>query len=177
MPVDQTWNPTTTELMQLFRESLVGLLPVMERAHLPWQEEEAYDEWDRIAASLFEGIVVSTLQWGVDPGVFTELEVCAYDVVYPDYGKLSFMECLSDLPEPDEHLLFHKFVTDEVPFDMIRCYQVNGCGHKLAPEPKIRPVADTRFAFCLRHSPEQLIRYERLTIQVERKRETRARRC
>ncbi|MHC4145598.1 MAG: hypothetical protein ACYSUD_12570 [Planctomycetota bacterium] len=167
MPVDQTWNPTTTELMKLFRESLTRLLPVMEKAHLSWQEEEAYDEWDQIATSLFEGIVVSSLRWGLTPGVLTELEVPAYDVVYPDYAEFSFIECLSDSPESDDHLLFHKFVTNEAPFDMIRCYQVNNRGQKLTPDPEIRPVADARFAFCLRRSPDELIRYERLTIRYK----------
>lgn len=168
MPVDRTWNPTPTEVMQLFHESLMKLLPVMEKAHLSWEEEEAYDEWDQIATSLFEGIVVSSLQWGLTPGVFTELEVPAYDVVYPDYSKFSFIECLSNSPESVDYLLFHKFVTDEVPFDMIQCYQVNKRGQKLMPDTQIRSVTDVRFAFCLRRSPDELIRYERLTIRDKR---------
>ena len=166
MPMEQIWNPTMTELMSLFRESLVTLLPVMEKAHIPWQEVQAYDDWDRIATSLFESVVVSSVRWGLTPGETTDLEVSAYDVAYPDYGKLSFIECVSDSAGSDKYLLFHKFVTNEVPFDMIRCYQVDSRGQKLTSASEIRPFVGARFALRLRRSPAQLACYERLAIRV-----------
>jgi len=166
MTADQTWRTTTTEIIEIFRESLIVLAPVMEKAHLSWKEGEAYDEWDRIASSLFEGVVVSALQWGLRPGEFTEVHLPAYDMIYPDYHEFSFIECMNDSPPLDSYLLFHRFITRDNPFDTVQCHQVEKRGLKLTPNPVIRPAAGARFAFQLRRSADELTRCEELRIQV-----------
>ena len=166
MTTDQIWRTTTSEIMEIFRESLIALVPLMERAHLPWREGKAYDEWDRIASSLFEGIALSSLQWGLGGGGFTEIHVPAYDMVYPDYHQFSFIEYVTGSSLPNSHLLFCKFVTRDSPFDTVQCYEVDDRGCRLGPDPATKSVADARFAFCLRRSSDELVRHEELVIQA-----------
>ena len=54
---DGIWRTTITELLLLFREGLLAVLPIAERAKIPWSDEQAYDDWDVIARGLYEGIV------------------------------------------------------------------------------------------------------------------------
>lgn len=166
MAGDRTWRTTTTEIVEVFRESLVALVPIMEKAHLPWKEGEAYDEWDRIASSVFEGIVVSTLQWGLMCGEFAEIRMPAYDMVYSDYHEFSFIECVNISPVRDSYLVFHKFITRKNPFDTVQSYQINERGLKLLAVPILTPATGAHFAFQLRRSPDELIRYEDLTTRV-----------
>ena len=50
------------EAVRIFREGLLALIPVVEKAKMmPWADPHAYDDWDVIAQGLYEGIVILSL--------------------------------------------------------------------------------------------------------------------
>jgi hypothetical protein len=46
----------------LFQEAMERLIPVAEKARMAWGEPQAYDDWDRIAAALFQSLVIDAVQ-------------------------------------------------------------------------------------------------------------------
>jgi hypothetical protein len=45
------------QLIDTFRQGLLALIPVAERAQIAWREPEAYDEWDALAECLYKVFV------------------------------------------------------------------------------------------------------------------------
>lgn len=81
------------EVFDIFRSALAALVPVMERACIPWSETDSYDDWDAIASTLFQNIVINHVLEGLDdPDSFSFPE---YDVVYPRYEGLAYFRVLS----------------------------------------------------------------------------------
>lgn len=50
-------STTVTDLIQNFAEACRCLVPALERAEVPWQDKDQWDNWDRIAEPLFESLV------------------------------------------------------------------------------------------------------------------------
>jgi len=53
---------TINELVRLFRESLVALLPVMDAAGISWRPPATYDPWENIETALYDSIVGSCVE-------------------------------------------------------------------------------------------------------------------
>lgn len=60
------WRTTPGEALALFADALRALVPVAERARMPWREGAAYDDWDRVAAALFKSLVADSLAHAVE---------------------------------------------------------------------------------------------------------------
>ncbi len=56
---------TVTFLMNAFRRALQAMAPIAESVGLTWRDSEAYDEWDALAESLFDVLVVSAVMGDV----------------------------------------------------------------------------------------------------------------
>ncbi len=79
-----------TELMDVFRSGLAALVPVVERVGIPWTEGDAYDDWDAIASTLYEQIVVNTARNAAE--LNSTHEFPKYDLIYPSYNGLACFE-------------------------------------------------------------------------------------
>lgn len=77
------WSTTLTELLGVLRQALAALVPVAEKARIPWRDGEAYDDWDAIAACLYDNLVVRPISCAaeVEPGI----TLPKYDMLYPSY--------------------------------------------------------------------------------------------
>lgn len=81
------------EVFEVLRSALAALVPVVERLGIPWADGDAYDDWDHIASTLYDQLVVNTCRHA---GVFNEnQEFAKYDLVYPSYETLAHFEVLS----------------------------------------------------------------------------------
>jgi hypothetical protein len=147
---ENVWDTSVTELIQIFRDATASLIPFMERAKIPWKEQEAYDQWDDIETSLYRGIVLSALNWIIGHEGFDELAIPDYNFLYDDYSKFSFLGLLSDEAEKGIQLVFHSLSTTEVPFDTARFLQVNSKGKRVSDNFVVKPLRDTKFALNLR---------------------------
>jgi hypothetical protein len=107
------WATSVNELAQIFREGLIALLPVADKAHMPWKEPNNYDDWDTIATSLFESIVTRSLEEAREWNHFDPLP--KFNQRIEDYSKNSFLA----VTKAETTLAFICFETKVTPFD--RC--------------------------------------------------------
>jgi hypothetical protein len=76
------WRTTLTDLLGILQQALVALVPVAEKARIPWRDGEAYDDWDAMAGCLFDALVVRSVSYAREAG---KVELPKYDMVYPSY--------------------------------------------------------------------------------------------
>ena len=56
-----TWEISVTELMTIFKEAIISIIPWLEKAKIPWKEGEIYDDGEDIYRSLYENIVIGSI--------------------------------------------------------------------------------------------------------------------
>jgi hypothetical protein len=99
-----------TELVGLFREALLALLPVMEKSRIKWREGESYDPWEEIERALYKSIIGSCVENATS--IQPIFPLAAYGLVYPTYADRSFL-----VPSDNERIAFLEFGTGAEPFD------------------------------------------------------------
>lgn len=110
-----------SDLIGTFRDGLVALVPVAERARIAWREPAAYDPWEGIEQALFASFVTSVVQNAV-PNPPRPLP--KYGFTYGSYADLSFItEHAARLS--GERLVFSKLTTARDPFDTMRFSDVD----------------------------------------------------
>lgn len=129
MSESDTWNTSVNDLIRIFRNSLLALIPYVEQAKIPWKQGEAYDEWDEIARVLYKNVVAKTIQWGCGYGDISEVAIPDYDMLYKNYSQFSLI-CVADSEPDDSSLVFHSFSSRHQSLDMIQCILIppNGVG-------------------------------------------------
>jgi hypothetical protein len=99
------------EILCLFREALLSLIPIAEKAHMAWREPEAYDDWDRICEAIFQSIVVESIENAEGIGKFFPMQ--KYDQRIASYHDKSFIARYG----AKEINAFICFETRDKPFD------------------------------------------------------------
>jgi len=99
-----------TELVGLFREALLALLPVMERGRIQWREGQSYDPWENIERTLYESIIGSCVENAVPAGSIMVL--APYGLTQPAYSDRSFL-----VSSENKNAALLKFATRSEPFD------------------------------------------------------------
>jgi hypothetical protein len=79
-----SWNTTVTELFGILHQALVALVPIAEKARVPWRDGEAYDDWDAIAGCLYDNLVVRAISCAKESAGL-DMELPKYDITYPSY--------------------------------------------------------------------------------------------
>lgn len=111
------WQTTVSELMLIYRDALCALVPVVERAHIGWQDHNAYDDWDNICESLYQNIVLRSLDYSIEVGDHSPVPI--YDFRFEDYRENSFIKVISkDLAGAQDNA-FIGFSTGDKPFDSV----------------------------------------------------------
>ena len=110
MPSER-WVTSVDELFQIFRAALVALIPIADRARMPWKEPNNHDAWDSIAAAIYKSIVSRSLEESFEWNGFDAIE--EYDRRTDRYSKSSF---LTTKAEPGA-CAFICFETKSSPFD------------------------------------------------------------
>ena len=57
------WNTSIKELLLNYKGVLQSLIPWLEKSNIPYKEGEAYDEWDTITSTLYEAIVINSINY------------------------------------------------------------------------------------------------------------------
>lgn len=105
------WNTSILETIEIFRESLLVLVPVVERAKIPWRNPDNYDDWDEIASTLFQSIVIGSIKSSAKGRNCSE--IIGYDVRVSNYKGI----CFVGTPGGKYHYAFVCFQTNKKPFD------------------------------------------------------------
>jgi len=84
-----------TQLLDVLRSGLAALVPVVERLAIPWTDGDAYDDWDQIASTLYEQLVVNTCRSAIEVGDMVDF--ARYDMIHPSYEPLAHFVVASQL--------------------------------------------------------------------------------
>ncbi len=63
MSATRTWATSIDDLLRTFRDGLIAMIPIAERACIIWKEPDAYDDWDMISQALYRAIVITSIEW------------------------------------------------------------------------------------------------------------------
>lgn len=111
---NKCWQTTIDELINIFRGSLLSILPSIQRAHIPWKNEETYDDWDMISETLFHAIVVRSILYSLN----IEIHLPKYGFYYNSYKKFDYI--IVETNEKDKtRKVFVSFYTKVNPFDYV----------------------------------------------------------
>ena len=102
---------SVNELVLLFSDAMRVLIPIAERAHMPWKEPDAYDDWDHICEAIYRSMVISSIEHADEIGKF--MPILDYDRRTSSYEKNSF---IGDAKSKEKEA-FLCFETETAPFD------------------------------------------------------------
>jgi hypothetical protein len=108
------WETSMHELIGLFKQGILALTPIAERAHMPWKEPDAYDDWDHICRAVYRSFVIMSVE-NAD-GSQGLLPLLDYDRRVQSYRKHSYVGNAS----MGALEAFICFETQTAPFDTCR---------------------------------------------------------
>lgn len=118
--MNNNWKTTVNELLLIFRGALMAVIPWLEKAKIKWKEGEAYDDWDNIAASLYQNIVCSSLTGEVS----SDYSIAKYNFHYEDYLLIDFIQVRSK-SYSDKNFAFVSFQSNSSPLDTVKVAELN----------------------------------------------------
>jgi len=157
---------TVDVVLRNFRRALRGLVPSLERVGIIWKRPDAYDEWDAIATTLFDNLVVSVLRWSLPSVEQEEFRLPSYDLLLASYEGFSTLEVTHPTLR-ESRWLFHAFGTKDEPFDLVEVREATEEGLPLGEDLEICPLEGTGFRLRLC----QGVRTPRILEEVEMVRE------
>src|SRR5512133_826766 len=108
-----------SKLMELFRESLLVLVPELEKAQILWESYDEFEEIETISESLFNLIVANYLKNYVNEKYNHEPKLAKYGFYLKDYTNLDSIEVAVD--DSDSRFIFIMLASIEGPFDRVLC--------------------------------------------------------
>ncbi len=130
-------SATITELVVNFRNACRAILPMLDRASVPWVDPGQYDGWDRVAEALFESLVLEPCHFqAAHEGFGNPLKVPRYGF-YPTDGR-AFINLIAsnglDCP-------FIRLASGLDPFD--------DCVGKTEAGETVFPIDEVEFSFVV----------------------------
>lgn len=111
---NKCWQTTINELLDIFRSSILSIIPSIQRAHIPWKNEQAYDDWDMISETLFHAIVVRSILYSLN----MEIHLPKYGFYYNNYKKFDYIIVQNNGKDKTQNV-FVSFYTKVKPFDYV----------------------------------------------------------
>jgi hypothetical protein len=118
--MNSIWNTSVNDLLAIFRGALVSVIPWIEKAKIKWKTGEAYDDWDRIAKSLFDSIVCSPLT-GTASSKYT---IASYDFYYENYSLMDFI-LVKNKSDEGKNYAFISFQSTDSLLDSVSVAELN----------------------------------------------------
>ena len=136
------WHVTIDDLVHIFRNGLIDLIPTFERAKINWRSDP-YDDFDRIAEALYDSIVRDSVANGTD--VENAISIARYAMLGP--GKTCSRILVNDVRQG---LALLDLVTNQQPFDTIELVKLGPEGEE-SREAGTVPYEGATFACELRY--------------------------
>lgn len=143
-----TWTTTIGELLAILRDALSALVAIADRARIPWREGDAYDDWDAMAAALYDGLVVRAIRHANQGGESVKLP--EYDLVYPSYVAYDVIRVVSGAVPPGIVGAFIGFMGTETGFEQVKWVAMAEGGEIADPEVHACDYDDCKFALSRR---------------------------
>jgi len=152
-----TWATSVHEMLGLFRDALIALIPSANRAHMSWREPDAYDDWDQICEAIYQSFVVQSVENAEEIGTF--FPIPKYDMRIISYDGNSFISEQSTR----ERAAFVCFETHSEPFDTCLFATLDMSG-KIIGFTK-SPLSNVRMIFA-RRDKDGLKFFDHLVIRL-----------
>ncbi len=144
-------------LMNLFREAILSLLPVLEKANIKWNQLNEIDLFDDVCESLFQIIVLPKIENYLLNKHNTSPPLPKYGFFYKDYSKTSYIEILPEKVEYTSGIyVFVIFSSKKEPFDTVVCNVIDEKGNVLKRDVEI-PYNEVIFRFRYQSSEGAII--------------------
>lgn len=115
--LSSSWEVDIHQLLLIVRDAYVALVPTLEKARIPWANEHAYDDWDRIADSIYNSVAINAILHSSECARASN--IVRYSYAHEDYSGLSFF-LITDA-DTSSSLAFVNFFTKVSPFDHFNC--------------------------------------------------------
>jgi len=102
--------------MQNFRESLIALIPMLDKSKILWHGE-TYDDWDIIAEALYKAMVISPINYSQGLNYLHCKELVDYEFHYQNFSNNSFIIVKNN--NTNELNSFYGFETKDTFFDYV----------------------------------------------------------
>lgn len=88
----EIWHTSINELIHIFRDGLITLIPFLEKSTINWQNEEANYDWDIVTTALFKAIVISPIEYAKELDYSNCKELRKFGIKDKDYSDQSFIK-------------------------------------------------------------------------------------
>lgn len=164
---ERSWETSVEELVLIFRDALMKLIPELRRARIPVESVPGVDAWDEISEGLFRHIVVEAIRASLPEREMEDLRLPQYEMEYEDYREFSFIEVVPK-SQPGEacRFAFHSFAIaaqGDVDLSTVRCRAVDERGAIVDNQLLSLPVSQVHFRCCYRR-PRMIIELDKLEV-------------
>ncbi|MGB9770448.1 MAG: hypothetical protein ACPLX7_00535 [Candidatus Kapaibacteriota bacterium] len=144
-------------LVNLFREALLALIPIMEKANVNWKQLQEMDLFDLVTETLFQLIVLPKIENYMTKKHNISPPMPKYGFFYKDYSKTSFIEVLPNNVEHTSGIyVFVMFNSVQEPFDTVVCNVIDEKGNVIKRNVEI-PYDDVLFRFQYKGTEANII--------------------
>lgn len=157
------WRTSVTEVVGLFRDALIALIPSLQRARLPWRDGEASDDFDALAQAAYDTYVLSALRFGLTTDE-EAIHVPPWDLHVTTYAESDWIEVITN-DTAERPLALVGFKTRDTPYDTVTTQPLTAAGECRGESVHI-PFEDTRFRFQWRQGPAKWTPVEHLKVNL-----------
>jgi hypothetical protein len=125
---DKSWDTSVSELVRIFRSSLLSVIPSLREAQIPIGVALGSDAWDEISEALFHHIVAEGIRHALPPFDMEEFRLPEYEMDYEDYSEMSVIGARQkgERGQSERRLVFHSFSGEAL--DHVLCVPVEADG-------------------------------------------------
>lgn len=118
---DDIYQSTVGELFDNFRQALLAILPIADRAKIDYRDEGMHRDWERLAECMFDAFVRSPID-SDRAAMGRELPLARYDIDIDDYLAASWLT--SDAKSPHSGAVV-RLLSQATPFDLVQVVDID----------------------------------------------------
>jgi len=143
--VEDVYRASVGELLRNFRDALLAVTPIADRAKINYRDEDTHRDWERLSESLFDAFVRSPINSDrLRTG--DELPLARYDVDVDDYFRLSWLSIDHESPH---RAAVVRFLSEARRFDTVQVVEIDPASMR-AGRRTIVPFDGARFVLYRR---------------------------
>ncbi len=149
---DDVLEASINELVGTFRAALLALIPIADRANLPWIDDNTHRDWETLSQALFNTFVKGPIRGDRERN--TGQPILSYDIDHLSYAESSWVG-VGTLVDRGAALV--RLVSVDEPFDSVQVVEVDDSTGSMG-ERRIVSWEDANFYLANRSSDGTLAR-------------------
>ena len=156
---DDVLEASIDELIGTFRTALLALIPIADRANLPWTDHNTHPDWETLSQALFNTFVKGPIKGDCEQS--KGHQILNYDIDHLSYSEASWVG-VGTLDARDAALV--RLVSVNEPFDGVQVVEVDASTGSTG-ERRIVSWEDANFYLASRSSDGTLARVLSIVAQ------------